>query len=72
MSDWTTITISDSIEIDLHPDLDSLPAAIRDSCTQGNVFLSKKEVHKLYEVLKEYFDGGPEVGFRGPAFDEPI
>ncbi len=53
MGDWTTVKLSDDIEIDLHYDLDSFPAIIRFG--DNHVVLSKNEIGELYKTLNLFF-----------------
>lgn len=62
MADWTTKAISQDIEVDLHPDLDSFPMVIRDKNTVklngiDCMLLSKKEAYDLMLALIEHFGG---------------
>lgn len=60
MSDWTTKKISNAVEIDLHPDLDSFPAQIRCKSPMSDqlqgVVLNKQELIELKDLLIEYFN----------------
>ena len=60
MADWTTKVISENVEIDLHPDLDSFPAQIRTRQPYGDqlqgIVLSDNECFKLMLVLMAHFN----------------
>lgn len=56
MSDWTTKPLSDISEIDLHPNLNSFPAVIRNADRNKSVLLSRTEALKLMSVLIDHFE----------------